>query len=179
MHVDDVEVGLGVPKLREICKREDLGLVRRVIEHLNLEAIPGVTKGGYVVEQTPDHRGLIEDGKLHGHVGEGPLVVRRKRRQAVAHFLEATAEAQTRQHQMRAVEAIHREEQEHGEIRRAQAELHAETLAKAPPDTCHPLVIRCTLLSHVMVCLQWAGPASLRLSLPASHRFRGEVHPCL
>ena len=127
MHVGDFEVRLGVAKLGDVGAGEGFGFVGRVVEDLNLERAARIANGRDVVEQTGDDGGFVEDGQLNRHVRERSAVDRggfgdvrrRQRRQSVAHLLQPTAVAEAREDQMRPVDAVHRQEQQHGEIGRA------------------------------------------------------------
>src|SRR5205823_12658894 len=49
-------------------------------------------------------------------------------RKAAAHVLQSITEAQAREDEVRAVDAVHRQEEQHGEIRSAQGHVHAKQL---------------------------------------------------
>ncbi len=51
------------------------------------------------------------------------------------------------QHEVGSMHTIHRQDEQHGEVRRAENEVHSQGDSQAPQDNCQRLVFRCTRLS--------------------------------
>ena len=122
--VDHVEIA-GRRIRRELADaraHEALGLVRRVVEDLDFEAVARVIEARDVIEDADGDRGFVEQRELHGDVRE--LVRVRRRDVGLLDLGEALAEPQTCPHEVGAVEAVAREEEQHGEIYDAKRGLH-------------------------------------------------------
>jgi len=60
----------GGPKKNYLICHESAGVVRGVVEHLNLEFIGRIIQRPYCSKQSWSHGGLVVEGKLHGDAWE-------------------------------------------------------------------------------------------------------------
>ena len=126
-------------------------LVRRVVEHLNLEEAARIIEGRCRIEQTVSHGRFIEERELHGHA--------RKHATFAAHvcvpqrlhrrpFTQPARVAQACVDEVRTVDTVRGQEEQNGEIGGTKERVHGRHRGRYATRCCHGIVKRCMKLSQ-------------------------------
>ena len=128
-------VDAALAQLFDRSARDAFGLVRRVVEHLQLEAIARVIEGAGGVEQATHDGRLVVQRELHG---DGRQLALRDSHRARC-TLDPALVAQALKNQRRAMRAVSAEDEQDGAVQRKEDDLHASS--SAVPNTEHLIVI--------------------------------------
>ncbi len=128
VHVRHVDARIA--QLLDALARDVARLVGRVVEHLDLEAVTRVLDARYGGEQAAHDGGLVEDRQLDGD-GRKPTAgqvgrdgARRQLRDALLEHCHARSQPRRRQNQVRAVNAVDREDSEDERVKQADRKAH-------------------------------------------------------